>query len=198
MTDDPGRPQEARTAPDAEHAQLALSLTTAQAASQLGVDSRTVRRWITEGLRTAGGTILRLQARQVRTGRGPEYQIYQHDLEAFKEQRDHDATEGQAAGQLARPAAEESQSQALTTLTASINLLGAELERRTLALSQAQETIERLAREAGRQAGRSEELERECDALRQRVAELEQERDRWQQQARAKKNYRIRLFPIEE
>jgi hypothetical protein len=78
-----------------------------QAAQQLGVDSRTVRRSIAEGIRNAGGAIVRLEARQVRSTRGPEWQIYQTDLEAFKQERDHAATEGQAAGQI-RSAAEES------------------------------------------------------------------------------------------
>jgi hypothetical protein len=177
-------------------------MSTAQAAQALGVDSRTVRRWITEGLRTPGGAVLRLQARAVKNGR--EYQVYQSDLEDFKAARDRAATEGQAAGQLAR--SEENQSVALTT---SIQIIAAELERKSKALEDAQQTIERLAREAGVQAGRSEELERELAAarqqlaerekqaqdvaiLRQRVTELEQERERWHQQRPPR---RIRLLP---
>ncbi len=172
-------------------AQQTVSLNTQQAAQQLAVDSRTIRRYITEGIRTAGGGIVRLEARQVRSNRGPEWQIYQTDLEAFKRERDRAATEGQAAGQLIRPAEE---SQALIT---SVQIIATELERRSLALSQAQETIERLAREAGRQAGRNEELERERDALQRRVKELEEERDQWRQKAEAPKAQtprRIRLL----
>ncbi len=184
-TDDHGQPpqaaegQDTRTAldaqPPADVQQQTMSLSTQQAAQQLGVDSRTVRRYIAEGIRTAGGGVVRLEARQVRSNRGPEWQIYQHDLEAFKEQRDRAATEGSAVGQLT--AAQQPESQALTT---SINIIATELERRSVALTEAQATIERLAREAGQYAGRNEALERELEALRKRVADLEQERDQQQ------------------
>jgi DNA repair exonuclease SbcCD ATPase subunit len=193
MTDSPGRPEQPDQSaqnhqPDLDgQAEQTMSLNTAQAATQLGVDSRTVRRWITDGLHTPGGAILRLQARQVRSGRGPEYQIYQHDLEEFKAVRDRAATEGQAAS----PAARAEEQQALTT---SISIISAELERRNLALAEAQQTIERLAREAGK----SEVLERELQLMQERVKELTQERDHWRQKAQAKKSYRIRLFPIDE
>src|SRR5260370_24226772 len=90
--------EESRTAPDA--AEQTVSLNTTQAAQQLGVDSRTVRRYISEGIRSAGGAILRLQARQVRSNRGPEWQIYQTDLEGFKEERERAATGSQAAARL--------------------------------------------------------------------------------------------------
>ena len=205
MTDDHGQPEQgeaqdgqpaARTAAEdpGAAAQQIMSLNTQQAAAQLGVDSRTVRRYISDGIRITGGAVLRLEARQVRSSRGPEWQIYQNDLEDFKRERDHAATEGSAAGQLT---ATQPESQALTT---SINIIAAELERRSVALTQAQETIERLAREAGRQAGRNEELERELDALRKHVSELEQERDQWQRQKiqepqPAKTPRRIRLLP---
>jgi chromosome segregation ATPase len=195
--DDPGRPQAEdpahRTAPDAEHEQT-ISLSTAAAAQQLGVDPRTVRRYILEGIQRAGGGILRLEARQVRSGRGPEWQIYQSDLEKFKKERDQQATEGHAAGQAAGQVMRAEESQALTTLTTSIQIIAEELERRSQALSQAQETIERLAREAGKYAGKSEELERERDKLRERVAALEQEREQWQQ-AKTPQPRRIRLLP---
>ncbi len=209
MADDPGRPEAKsaepqRTTPDDQPAQT-MSLSTAQAAQQLGVDPRTVRRYIVDGIRAPGGGIIRLQARQVQTGRGQEYQVYQHDLEAFKAARDRAATEGQAAGQLARVAAEESQ--ALTTLNTSLNVLATELERRTTALLAAQETIERLAREAGQHAGRAQELERrnqelerERDALRQQVIELEQAQRDYQQKAQEleKKPRRVRLLPWQQ
>jgi chromosome segregation ATPase len=139
-----------------------------------------------------------LQARQVRSGRGPEWQIYQTDLEKFKAERDHAALEGQEASQLSRPG-EESQA-----LSLSLQLIATELERRSLALSEAQATlersqatIERLAHEAGRQAGRTEALERERESLLKRIATLEQERDHWHQQAQTpppKTPRRLRLL----
>jgi hypothetical protein len=215
-TDDPGQPelaaqqaeqqqnqqqQQAVPALDAEQhpGEQAVSVNTAQAAKQLGVDGRTVRRWITDGLHTAGGAILRLKARQVRNARGPEYQIYQHDLEEFKQERDRLATEGQDAGQLA--AQQESQSQAVTL---SYQIISAELERRDKALieaqktiTEAQATIERLALQAGRDAGRNEALELQLKLLQERVTELTTERDHWRQKAGRQKLYRIQLFPIE-
>ncbi len=185
MTGNHGHPQEKRKEDQVgEQTEQTISLNTQQAGQQLGVDGRTIRRWITDGLRTSGGAILRLQARQVRNARGPEWQIYQTDLEAFKEERGQLATEGEAAGQLLR--AEENQSQALAT---SIQIISTELERRSQALADAQATIERLAREAGREAGRSQELERERDVLRLRIQALEQEREQW------KSPRRIRLLP---
>ncbi len=200
-TGDPGQPREgqekkatdSQATTDAAQAEQDISLTTQQAAVQLGVDSRTVRRYIAEGIRVTGGAIVRLEARQVQRGRGPEWQIYQTDLDAFKQERDRAATEGGTTGQLTRPA-EESQSQALTT---SIHIISEELERRSLALSEAQSTIERLAHEAGRQAGRNEVLERELEATRKRAADLEQERDHWQRQAQEQptKPRRVRLLP---
>ena len=133
--------QDNRTAPDAQitaaHPQQTISLSTQQAAQQLGVDSRTIRRYIAEGIRTAGAGVVRLEARQVRSNRGPEWQIYQQDLEDFKRERDHAATEGSSTGQLI---ATQPESQALTT---AITLIATELERRSVALAQAQETIER-------------------------------------------------------
>jgi predicted ArsR family transcriptional regulator len=189
--DDPGRPQAEdpahRTAPNAEQT---ISLSTQQAAQQLGVEPRTVRRYISDGI-NIGGVILRLEARPVRRKNGQEWQIYQPDLEAFQKERDRAATEGQ--GQVMR--AEERESQALTTLTTSIQIIAEELERRSQALSQAQETIERLAREAGKYAGKNEELERERDSLRERVTALEQEREQWQQLAKVPQPRRIRLLP---
>src|SRR5204863_659452 len=126
-----------------------------------------------DGIRSTGGVIVRLEARQVRTNRGPEWQIYQSDLEQFKKERDHAATEGEKATQITRPA---EQSQALTL---SVQVLAAELERRGAALQEAQATIERLAREAGR----AEQLEQERDALREQVRALEAERAEWQKRA---------------
>jgi plasmid maintenance system antidote protein VapI len=199
MTDTHGQPEQGeaqnhRTAPDIQPAVQLMSLNTQQAAAQLGVERRTIRRYIAEGIRTTGGAVLRLEARQVRSSRGPEWQIYQHDLENFKRERDHAATEGSAAGPLT---ATQPESQALTT---SITLIATELERRSVLLAQAQETIERLAREAGQSAGRNEVLERELAASRQRVADLEQERDQWQQQTQKllptrPPARRIRLLP---
>jgi chromosome segregation ATPase len=115
-------------------------------------------------------------------------------LSDFKKERDHAATEGSAAGPLS---AAQPESQVLTT---SLTLMATELERRCVALAQAQETIERLAREAGQYAGRTEVLERELAASRQRVADLEQERDQWQQQTlklwpTRPPTRRIRLLP---
>lgn len=200
MTDNPGQPKqdmgvETGTTPDAEQT---VSFNTVQAAKLLGVDSRTVRRYITEGIHTPAG-IVTLVARQVRTNRGQEYQVYQTDLDDFKHARDRAATEGQAAGQLTRHAAEESQNQNHALMTSTIQIIAGELERRNQALiqaqatiAQAQATIERLAREAGR----NEALEREREWLQRRVDELTKERDHWQQ--KAKKSYRIRLFPIED
>jgi chromosome segregation ATPase len=210
MQDDHGHPdqnaktegQESRIAPDAQ-AEQTISLSTNQAAQQLGVkDSRTVRRYITEGIHAADGSTIHLKARQVRTNRGPEYQIYQTDLDAFKQIKDQAATEGQEAGELTRQVqAQGSQSQALTT---SIQLFAVELERRSqelerraVELAEAQKRIEQLAYEAGRQQGRNEELEHELLATRQYMAAVQQERDYWQQQAaqsQRKPPHRIRLL----
>lgn len=194
--DNPGQPEqestpagsETRTAPDAQQdgATQTVSLSTAQAAQQLEVDSRTVRRYISEGIRTAGGVTLRLKARLVRSNRGQEWQIYQTDLEQFRSERDRATTEGGLATR-----GEES-----AALATSVQIISEELERRSVALSEAQTTIERLAREAGQYAGRNEVLERELEALRKRVAELEQERKQWEQ--KSKKSYRIRLLPFTE
>jgi len=140
IPDDSGQAKETKdTERPAQDSQQTLSLNTAQAGQQLGVDSRTVRRYITEGLRSAGGVIVRLEARQVLTNRGPEWQIYQTDLEQFKQERDRSATEGDKATQITRPA---EQSQALTL---SVQVLAAELERRGAALAEAQATIERAS-----------------------------------------------------
>ncbi|EFH79633.1 helix-turn-helix domain-containing protein [Ktedonobacter racemifer] len=195
MTDDPGQPtiveeqpapaQEAEmeTTNEVQASQSEVSLTTTQAAAQLDVDARTVRRYITER---------RLKARQVKSARGQEWQIYQSDLDAFKQERDRAATEGQEAG-LTR--AEESQA-----LTTTVGIIAAELERRSQALTEAQATIERLALEAGRQAGRNEELEREAARLRERVAHLEQERDQLKAEVKdqGKGPRRIKLLPWQQ
>jgi chromosome segregation ATPase len=187
--DDPTDPQ-MRAAPDTQQdeAKQVVSLSTAQAAAQLGVNSRTIRRYITVGIVVAG-QIVRLQARQVRTNSGTEYQIYQTDLEQFRAERDRAATEGQAAGLVSR--AEES-----TALTTSIQIISVELEQRNLALAEAQQTIERLAREAGQHAGENAILERQLAELQKRVEELTQERNHWRQ--KASKSYRIRLLPFTE
>jgi predicted RNase H-like nuclease (RuvC/YqgF family) len=63
-------------------------------------------------------------------------------------------------------------------LASELERRSAEVERYREALSDAQQTIERLAHESGRQTGRNDELERECERLRGRVAELE-ERDQY-------------------
>ena len=171
-----------------------ISLTALQAGKQLGKDARTVRRYITDGIRQANGEVLRLKARQVTTDRGPEWQIYQSDLDVFKEQRDRSATEGQATNQLVRSTDE---SQALAALSTSIHLISAELEQRSLALTEAQATIERLAQEAGRQRGLNEAFEHERTALLQRVEQLQGERNEWQQKAwelQSKMPKKVRLF----
>jgi seryl-tRNA synthetase len=222
MTDDHGHPE---TEPEnSEHQQSqdpaqTLSLNTNAAAQQLGVDSRTVRRYITDGLRLPGGDKVSLVARQVRSRNGEEWQIYQSDLEKFKEERDRAATEGHVGtGQ------QENQSQALTT---SIQIISTELERRSQALVEAQQIIERLSREAGqyagqnealqreleavrrersstmetierlsREAGRNEALQGELEAMRQRLQEMERERNQWQQKAQEPPQpRRIRLLP---
>ena len=203
MMDDPGQPDGAQeqtswTAPDADAADTqegTLSLNTQQVAQQLGVDSRTVRRYISEGIRTGAGSVLKLKARQVRNSRGPEWQVYQTDLEAFKRERDRQATEGQPSTRVAIQE-NEAQSQALGTLNTSLQIFAAELERRSIALNQAQETIERLSYEAGRQAGRNEQLEREIVALRQRVAELETQAQQAQKPPKTPQlPHRMRLLP---
>jgi uncharacterized coiled-coil DUF342 family protein len=79
-----------------------------------------------------------------------------------------------------------------------VQVLAAELERRGAALAEAQATIERLAREAGHQAGRALELEQERDSLREKVAELEAERAEWQKRANQlyrRRPHAIRLQP---
>jgi hypothetical protein len=203
MMDDLGQPdgvqeQTSRTTPDADTSDTqedTLSLNTQQVAQQLGVDSRTIRRYISEGLRTGGGSILKLKARQVRSSRGPEWQVYQTDLEAFKRERDRQATEGQPSTRVTIQES-EIQSQALSTLSTSLQIFAAELERRSLALNQAQETIERLSYEAGRQAGRNEQLGREITALRQRVAELEAQAQQVQELPKTPQPpRRMRLLP---
>jgi hypothetical protein len=178
----------------AEGAGQTISLTAAQAGKQLGKDARTVRRYITDGIQTANGETLRLKGRQVTTSRGPEWQIYQNDLDDFKALRDRSATEGQPGGQLVRSAEE---SQALAALTSTIQLISAELEQRSLALAEAQTTIERLSAEAGRQAGLNEASERERATLLQRIQQLEGERNEWQQKAwelQSKMPKKVRLF----
>lgn len=192
---DAEKDQRQQTTTDALDASQTVSLNTQQAGQQLGVDGRTIRRWITEGLRAADGTVLHLEARQVRTGRGPEWQIYQTDLEQFKRERDHLATEGQSSGQIARS---ENPNQALA-----IQIISAELERQAQALVEAQKMItdyqariEQLALQAGRESGRNELLEENVKQLQQRITELTSERDQWQQKAQKARSYRIRLFPI--
>ena len=225
MTDSPGQPEQenrpasldTETPPDTPQAAQVVSLSTAQAAQQLGVNSRTVRRYITNGILVAG-TLRRLPARQVRTDGGQEYQIYQSDLEQFKAERDRAATEGQQAIGLTTRAEES------TALATSIQIISEELERRSLelvqaketierlsreagqyagrnevleqSLTQAQGTIERLSREAGQHAGRNEMLEQQLEVLRKQVEVLTQEREQLQQ--KAKKSYRIRLLPFQE
>ena len=186
MADEPGRPQSETS----EVPLQTLSLSAQQAAEQLNVDGRTVRRYIAVGIRV-GGKMIRLEARQVRGKRGsPEWQIYQSDLDRFKAELDRGATEGQSSSDIL--AAEERQGQALST---SIQIISEELERRSVALAEAQATIEQLALEAGRQAGRSEELERQLEIERQRVKDLEEERDHWREKAQEPaKPHRIRLF----
>src|SRR4051812_23557994 len=107
--------------PDAsEGSEQTISLSAAQAGKQLSKDARTVRRYITDGILLANGETLRLTARQVTTARGPEWQIYQNDLDTFKSLRDRSATEGQSRNQLVRSSDE---SQALAALTNSIQLI---------------------------------------------------------------------------
>ncbi len=177
-----------------ERSEQTISLTAQQAGKQLGKDARTVRRYITDGIRQANGEILRLKGRQVTSDRGPEWQIYQQDLEEFKALRDRSATEGQATSQLVRSGDE---SQALAALSASIQLISTELEQRSLALAEAQATIERLAQDAGRQAGLNEALERERVGLLKQVEQLQGERNEWQQKAfelQSRMPRKVRLF----
>lgn len=199
MKDDPGQPEKEQEhyengiATDAQRqAEQQTSLTTAQAAKVLGVDSRTMRRWIEEG---------RLPGRWVQKGRNAGYQVLQSDLEEFRHQRERAATEGKPmGGQLMRGGEE---SQALTTsaihiIAGELERKAAELERRELALAEAQKTIERLSYDSGRQAGINEAQAGEIEALRQRVAELEQERDLLRQKAQESGKTpprRIRLLP---
>lgn len=171
-----------------------ISLSAAQAGKQLGKDARTVRRYITDGILLANGETLRLTARQVTSGRGPEWQIYQNDLDEFKSLRDRSATEGQSTNQLVRS---NDESQALAALTTSIQLISTELEQRSHALAEAQATIERLSQESGRQAGLNEASERERASLLQRIQQLEGERNEWQHKAwelQSKMPKRVRLF----
>lgn len=198
MPDSPGQPESrpemnGHATQAAQDERQTVLLTTAQAAAALRVNPRTVRRYIDEGVQTPSG-VIKLVAREIHSPRGRQFQIVQADLDAFQAARDRAATEGQPAGELKRT--EEAQSQAVAL---SYQIISAELERRNQALVQAQETIaqaqatiERLAREAGR----SEGLERELEEIRQRVAELEKQRDYWQ--AKARKSYRIQLFPFED
>jgi chromosome segregation ATPase len=172
-----------------------ISLTAAQASQQLGTTARTVRRYITDGILLANGETLRLKARQVTSGRGPEWQIYLSDLNEFKGLRDRSATEGQTTNQLVRSTDESS---TLAALSSSIQLISAELEQRSRALEDAQTTIERLAEESGRQKGLNEGLERERDTLLKQVEQLRSERDEWQQKAfelQGKMPKKVRLFP---
>ncbi len=171
-----------------------ISLTAAQAGQQLGTTARTVRRYITDGILLANGETLRLKARQVTSGRGPEWQIYLSDLHEFRGLRDRSATEGQTTNQLVRATDE---SPTLAALSASVQLISAELEQRSQALAEAQATIERLAEEAGRQKGLNEGLERERASLLQQVEQLHRERDEWQQKAfelQGKMPRKVRLF----
>lgn len=182
------------TAPE-QNSEQTVSLNAQQAGQQLGRDARTVRRYITHGIQQANGEALRLKARQVSSDRGPEWQIYQSDLDEFKALRDRSATEGQTTNQLVRSADE---SQALAALSSSIQLISAELEQRSQALAEAQATIERLAEEAGRQQGLNEGLERERASLFQQMEQLRHERDEWQQKAfelQGKMPRKVRLFP---
>ena len=181
------------TAPE-QHSEQTISLNAAQAGKQLGKDARTVRRYITDGILMANGETLRLKARQVTSGRGPEWQIYQNDLDEFKTLRDRSATEGQATNQLVRSTEE---SQALAALTSSFQLISVELEQRSQALAEAQATIERLAEEAGRQKGLNEGMERERAGLLKQMEQLQSERNEWQQKAfelQSKMPKKVRLF----
>jgi hypothetical protein len=169
-----------------------VSLDALAASLQLGVSDRTVRRWIVEGWTQPSGKPLFLKAHSIRNGRAKEWVIYQDDLDAFQKQRDHGATEGIPANQLM--IVEEEDKRALTT---SMNLLRDELEQRSLALEEAQATIERLAAEAGRQTGRNEAYERERTELLRQMAQLQAERDHWQQKAwelQSKMPKKVRLF----
>jgi hypothetical protein len=180
----------------------AVSLNTAQSGKLLGVDGRQIRRYITEGLANPSGRPLFLTARRITTSRGQEWAIYEHDLIAFKQERDRAATEGQTSEQIQR--ADEERSQALTL---SYQVIAAELESRNKALIEAQATIERLAAEAGRSGA----LEAQVGMLQDRVNELKAERDQWQvqareaqeqaqEQARQSSLYRVKinLFPIKD
>jgi hypothetical protein len=76
-----------------------------------------------------------------------------------------------------------------------VQLIAAELERRSQARTSAQQTRERLAREAGLHAGCNEVLE--LERLRTRVAALETQREQWQQKSQDAKGTtprRIRLL----
>ena len=164
------------TAPsDAEGANQSVAMTTAQAAVALGVDTRTVRRYITDGIRGPQGVVMKLPARQVRTKSGHEWQIQQGDLEAFMAVRDSQATEGEASSHLIRqePASQGIAMAAIQMISTELERRGVEMESQHAVLREAHETIERLATERGRLEGQNELLLRENEALRQRLAELE-------------------------
>jgi chromosome segregation ATPase len=195
--DTPGQPEQEKdpqswTAPDAQATGQTISLSTLQAAQQVSVNERTIRRWIDSGVHLANGEILRLKARYVQTKRGQELQIFQNDLEEFLQDRNRSATEGRAAGEKRAVQQLQEQQQSLST---SLQLLSAELERRDLALAQAQETIERLAREVGQQAGRNEELER---LLERQDAALSQAREATERLAREIGRQEVRNETLEQ
>lgn len=171
----PGTQEDETRHTASEGATQSVALTTAQAAIAFGVDTRTVRRYITDGIRGPGGVVMKLPARQVRTKSGHEWQIQQSDLETFKAVRDSQATEGEASSHLVRqgPGSQEIAVAAIQMISAELERRGVEMERQHAALREAHETIERLATERGRLEGQNELLLRENEAMRQRLAELE-------------------------
>lgn len=163
-------------------AQQTITLSTEQAASQLGVDARSVRRYINNGIRLPDGTYVKLRAKLVH---GQNWVIDQIDLDAFIEVRDHAKVDGITSDELRNTG--QDQTQALQSLS---NLFAAELERRSQEVAQlqqnyiqAQQTIAELSHAAGREAGLREALEAERTELRQRLEALERERDQWRDKA---------------
>lgn len=153
--------------PASEDAAQSVALTTAQAAIILAVDTRTVRRYITDGICGPGGVAMRLPARQVRTKSGHEWQFSKDDLEVFAAVRATQATEGEDSQSIAVAA--------IQMISTELERRGVEMERQQAALREAHDTIERLATERGQMEGYNEALQRENEALRLHLAEVEQQ-----------------------
>lgn len=152
--------------PASSDAAQSVALTTAHAAIILAVDTRTVRRYITDGIRGPGGVAMRLPTRQVRTKSGHEWQISQDDLEVFAAVRATQATEGEDSSHVLR---QDADSQgiavaAIQMISTELERRGVEMERQQAALREAHDTIERLATERGRLEGYNKALQRENES----------------------------------